>query len=141
MNVRFTPHLMCLAPDVIEIIEFDVAVNDLQNLDVKYEIEALSYELGEFEITFFDISKNSPKSGKTKRECREVIKYILSADTMVEFIRKNKYIPVKEIISATGVNRKILERHRNYIIAVVLVMDGEYEIIQGQFSQLMGGVR
>ena len=24
MNVHFTPHLMCLAPDVIEIIEFDV---------------------------------------------------------------------------------------------------------------------
>ena len=28
MNVRFTPHLMCLAPDVIEIIEFDVVCDN-----------------------------------------------------------------------------------------------------------------
>lgn len=37
MNVHFTPHLMCLAPDVIEIIEFDVLCynlihNAVQNL-------------------------------------------------------------------------------------------------------------
>lgn len=124
-----------------EVTDFDVAVNELGNLDIKYEIEALNSELSSFEITFFDVAKNSPKSGKTKRECRGVIKHILENSSMVEFIRAKKYIPVKEIISETGVNRKILERHRNYIIAVVLVMDGEYEIIQGQFSQLMGGVR
>lgn len=124
-----------------DIKEFDVAVNDLQNLDVKYEIEALNYELSHFDITFFDVSKNSPKSAKTKRSCWEVIEYILETQGMVDFIKEKKYIPAKEIISETGVNRKIIERHRNYIIAVVLVMSGEYEFIQGQFSQLTGGKR
>lgn len=124
-----------------EIIEFDVSVNELQNLDIKYEIEALSYELKSFDITFFDVSKNAPKSGKTKKSCIEVINYILGSQDMISVIREKKYIPVKEIVSNTSANRKICERHRNYIIAVVLVMDGEYEIIQGQFSQLMGGKR
>lgn len=124
-----------------DVIEFDIAVNELGKLDIKYEIEALNYELSGFEITFFDVAKNSPKSGKTKKECASVIRHIIDKNGMVEFIREKKYIPVKEIISDIGVNRKILERHRNYIIAVVLVMSGEYEIIQGQFSHLMGGVR
>ncbi len=121
--------------------DFDIAVNDLQNLDIKYEIEALSYELSCFDITFMDVSKNSPKSGKTKQSCWEVIRYILADGKRVEFIKQKKYIPAKEIISDTGVNRKIIERHRNYIIAVVLVMSGEYEFVQGQFSQLIGGMR
>lgn len=119
--------------------DFDIAVSDTVNFDIKYEIEALNYELSCFDITFFDVSKSSPKSAKTKQNCREIVNYILADKKRIEFIRKKKYIPAREIISDTGVNKQIIERHRNYIIAVVLVMSGEYETIQGQISQLIGG--
>lgn len=64
------------------------------------------------------------------------IRYILSDKSLIDLIKDKKYIPAKQIIDGTHISRKILERHRNYIIAAVLIMTGDYEIMQEYFPQL-----
>lgn len=46
------------------IVEFDISDNNSHNLDAKYEIEALTYELSLFSITFFEIAHTTPKTKK-----------------------------------------------------------------------------
>ncbi len=118
------------------IVEFDISDNNSHNLDAKYEIEALTYELSLFSITFFEIAHTTPKTKKTRQNCILAIRYILSDKSLIDLIKDKKYIPAKQIIDGTHISRKILERHRNYIIAAVLIMTGDYEIMQEYFPQL-----
>jgi RNA polymerase sigma factor len=36
---------------------------------------------------------------------------------------------MKELVSATGISRKILDRHRRYIIAAVEILSGDYPLL------------
>lgn len=119
--------------------EFDVEYVPNRDNDTRYEIEELSYELREFGISFFDVAKNAPKTRKTEKSCMEVIKYIAETDGLAAFLKEKKYIPVKQIEDALGASRKIMERHRSYIIALVLAAAGDYEILRGYFFK--GGGR
>ncbi|MGN0182326.1 MAG: sigma-70 family RNA polymerase sigma factor [Candidatus Ornithomonoglobus sp.] len=119
-------------------IEFEIADIRENGCDARYEIETLTYELKKLGISFFDVAKNSPKSKKTKTGCAAAIRYILSDAALQKTVKEKGYIPSKLITETFGINRKLLERHRNYIIAVVLVMSGDYEIIREYFPYLKG---
>lgn len=120
-------------------VEFDVEDKPKIDFDARYEIEELSYELSLFGISFFDVAKNSPKTRKTEKSCMEVIKYITENNGLAAFLKEKKYIPVKRIADDTGASKKIMERHRSYIIAMVLAASGDYEILRGYFFK--GGGR
>ena len=115
--------------------DFDIAAASAES-DTRYEIEELTGELKGFGLSFFDVSRGSPKTQKTKRECMSAVRYIISEKSLVEAIKMKKYIPAAQISAESGVKPKILERHRSYIIAAVLIMTGEYPSIQEYFPKL-----
>ncbi len=96
----------------------------------RLELEQLGRELAEFEITFFDLVSVSPKQDRTHKVCSEIAGFLLSRSDLVRLIKEKKYLPVAEIISALNVPRKIVERSRKYIIAVVIIASGDYQYIR-----------
>jgi RNA polymerase sigma factor len=44
----------------------------------------------------------------------------------VSELRRSKQLPLKNIEKSAQVPRKILERHRKYIIAAIEILSGEY---------------
>lgn len=119
------------------VIEFDAPAPEEH--DAKYEIEALNAELSAYGFSFFDIASDSPKAEKTKSACLEAISFILRDTKILSEIKKEKRLPITAVSKTSGVRKKLLERHRRYITAVVLIMTGEYEIIREYFPQLKGG--
>lgn len=109
--------------------EFDVEDTRTGISDAAIEIECVREELEKYDISFFELPKHSPKSFKTKASCKKVIKFILGNKEIIEIIKNKHTLPVRQIIDAISVNEKLLERHRKYIIACVVILDGEYEII------------
>ncbi|MBE6915358.1 MAG: hypothetical protein E7471_01825 [Ruminococcaceae bacterium] len=122
--------------------EFDVEDPRAEISDAAIEIECARSELEKYKISFFDLPQYSPKSFKTKLECQRVIKHLISDEEAIDSIKKKKTLPIKRIVEKTKVNEKLLERHRKYIIACVVILDGEYEIISDylKFAK-KGGVR
>ena len=106
------------------------------NNDAKYEIEALTLELSKYDISFFELSKISPKFKKTKAACFAVIKYIVENPELINEVKQKGIIPIKTLVSAVKVNRKIIERHRKYIIAAVIILTGNYDIIADYFKEI-----
>lgn len=92
----------------------------------RLEIEAFKRELETFGISLFDVAKSSPKIKATKKECSKIIHYILENRELLDILLKKKYLPVEKIASGTKIHRKKIERCRNYIIAGVLILRGEY---------------
>lgn len=96
----------------------------------RLEIEELRNELAQWGISFFDVAKSSPKQGGTREIYSRVINFILNNPQIVEVMKKKKYLPVAEIEKSVKIPRKKIERGRNYIIAVVLILSGDYQYIK-----------
>ena len=99
--------------------------------EAQLEIAILKNELEAYDISFFDLPKHNPKSKKTKRECFRVIKYIVSNSLLKSSVLETGNIPVRSVVEQTGAGRKLLERHRKYIIASVVILSGDYPIVSG----------
>lgn len=107
----------------IEIAEKMIAKQDHS---IKYEIESANAEFQKFGFSFFSLSKCSPKSVKTKVACKQAVLYILKNEAIMEEIYATKKLPIKIIQKNTDLPRKLLERHRIYIIAAIEILSGEY---------------
>lgn len=96
------------------------------NDDIKLEIEGVTEEFKAYGFSFFDLIEVSPKAEKTKAVCKKVIVYILENQILHKELIENKRLPLKIIEKNIKVPRKILERHRKYIIAAVVIISGDY---------------
>ncbi|TAH69425.1 MAG: RNA polymerase sigma-I factor [Anaerolineaceae bacterium] len=94
--------------------------------DIKLEIGAANQTFSEYGFTFFDLAKCSPRAAKTKSSCAKAVNYILENPILIKELHNSKQLPLKIIEKNTKVPRKILERHRKYIIAAIEILSGEY---------------
>lgn len=96
----------------------------------RFELEELGQELKKWDISFSDLAKASPKQEKTRKACREAAGFILSRPDILALIMGKGYLPIADIEKGTGLPRKILERSRKYIIAVIIISIGDYQYIR-----------
>ena len=108
---------------------FDIAAPNNPISDAAWEIEAITKVLDSYHISFFDLAKDTPKAAKTKKACQNVFAYILAHPDMQASILKTGNLPIGRLIEALGISRKLLERHRKYMIAGVVILSGDYPII------------
>lgn len=94
--------------------------------NLAYEIKGVNELLKEYGFTFFDLIKCSPKAKKTKTACGKVIIYCIKEPGIIKELKNSKLLPIKILEKNTKVPRKLIERHRKYIIAAIEILSGEY---------------
>lgn len=103
---------------------------DKQNSQMRrLEIQEIKKELASWGLTFSDVAKSSPKQKGTRRTYLKAIEFILNTPEVLDIIKKKKYLPVEKIVTALKIPRKRIERGRNYIIAAVLILSGDYQYL------------
>ena len=93
---------------------------------LKDEIEAMQQILGGYGFSFFDLADCSPKAQKTKTGCAAVISALIADDALMKKLRETQALPVTELCRRSGAGRKLLEKHRKYIIAAGEILYGDY---------------
>jgi RNA polymerase sigma factor len=93
---------------------------------LKLEIEAANALFKEYGFSFFELADCSPKSRKTRQSCALAVNYLLSNPLLVNELRGSKKLLINLIEKNCGIPRKILERHRKYIIAATEILCGDY---------------
>jgi RNA polymerase sigma factor len=96
----------------------------------RQEIEELKEELSNWGLKFSDIAKSSPKHASTKNSYLDIVKYIIDSPELVTKIKEKKYLPVAEIEGGTKLPRKTIERSRNYVLAAMIILTGDYYCIR-----------
>ena len=93
----------------------------------------------EFGVSMSDIAENSPKQGRTLAACQRAVRYARqNPDVLTEFLR-TKRVPLAKLAEGAEVERKTLERHRQYLVAVLLICTNGYEILRGHIMQVLRG--
>ena len=107
----------------------DNAIIENSDDNLKLEIEAISQVLESYGFSFMDLAECSPKARKTKAACARAVVYLLDKAVLVAEMRNSKQLSVKIVEKNTGLPRKVIERHRKYIIAAIEILSGDYPYI------------
>lgn len=97
-----------------------------ESTPIQDEIAAMQNILNAYGFSFFDLVECSPKAEKTKAACILAIGFLLDKPDLFLAMRADHKLPIKPIHKKTGLSRKILERHRKYIIAVTEILNGDF---------------
>lgn len=100
----------------------------------RQEIEELANVMKGFGISFSDVADNCPKQERTLRTCTEVIRYAGANPHILDLMLQTKKLPLAELVKGSGAERKTLERHRKYLLAMLLILTNGYELIRGHLK-------
>ncbi len=103
----------------------------------RQEIEELSAVMVTFGICFADVADNCPKQDRTMEACAKAIRCAGENGHLLEELLKTKKLPMTQLAKLSGVERKTLERHRKYILAMLLIQTNGYEIIRGHLVRVL----
>lgn len=105
----------------------------------RQEIEELSRVMGLFDVNFADVADNSPRQERTLQACTAAVRYARENPQLLDELLRTRRLPLAQLVAGTGVERKTLERHRKYILAMLLILTNGYEIIRGHLRHVLTG--
>lgn len=94
------------------------------------EIDTYSKELEKFQISFYDLAKLGPKREKSRNLCYNIASLIVKNEILKKDFYKQHRIPQAQLAKFFSISLKTVEKYRKYIVAVVILMDGDYPKIQ-----------
>lgn len=104
------------------------------------EIEELGRQMQEFGVSFTDVADNCPRQQRTLDACRRALQHAKDTPEILQELVRTKRLPVAKLCNGSGVERKTMERHRKYMVALLLIYTNGYEIIRGHLKQMVKGV-
>lgn len=103
----------------------------------KKEIEELSLVMQDFGISFADVADNCPKQERTFNACMNAVRYARENPALLNQMLSTKKLPLIQLVKGTNAERKTLERHRKYILAMLLIHTNGYEIIRSHLKKTL----
>ncbi|ASS74621.1 RNA polymerase sigma-I factor [Tumebacillus algifaecis] len=96
----------------------------------RHEILHFTELLMQFDISMEELVDLSPKHQDARENAMEVAKVIASQQEFCDYLMAKKSLPLKALMKHVSVSRKTIERQRKYIIAVSLILIGDFEMLQ-----------
>ncbi|WP_332698278.1 RNA polymerase sigma-I factor [Halalkalibacter lacteus] len=93
----------------------------VQSAELVEEILELDQALKQYKITFEELEDYSPKHNDSRLALFEMAATIAKEAECVELLQRKKKLPIKMISKKVGYKRKTLERHRKYVITLILL--------------------
>ena len=103
----------------------------------RQEIAQFGAELESFGLTFLDVSENCPKQQRTLGACQCVLDCARRNPELLDRLVQTRKLPMAELSRGSGVERKTIERHRRYLVAVLLAFTNGFEIIRGHLRKIV----
>lgn len=101
-----------------------------EELRRKEEIIQFHEKLQEFGLTFQEIIEQSPKHMDARKNSMEVAKTLMENSELRELLWSKKRLPIKQLEQKVEISRKTIERNRKYIIAIAIILGGDYYFLK-----------
>ena len=100
------------------------------------EIEAANALFAQYGFCFYALGKCSPKADKTRRTCAAAVSSLLHTELLLRQLEHTHSLPIQALARQSGVNKKVIERHRKYIIAAALLLRGDFPALSGYLQSI-----
>lgn len=118
-------------------VQSTVARQSVQASDtaLRDEILSASEALASYGFRFMDLTECCPKQEKTRKDCMAAVQAMLHLPEALKQMRRTHQLPMALLAKQSCVARKTLERYRKYIIAVTVILCGEYPGLQSYLNK------
>lgn len=95
---------------------------ELRREEIKQFIEILQ----KFDLSFQDLLEQTPKHKDARKNAMTVAQIIADKQELSSVLFEKKRLPIKQLECYVSISRKTIERNRKYIIAISLILIGDY---------------
>jgi len=90
--------------------------------------EILDYKekLKKYKLSLAELPEVSPKHRDARESAIRTAKILFDDEKLRAYVLKKRKLPIKELVKKVDVSKKTLERNRKYILAVFIVLSGDY---------------
>lgn len=92
----------------------------------KSEIIQFAGILQQYNLSFDELVKNSPKHADARKNAMKVAQTLVEQEELKQYLLEKKKLPIKQLEETVKVSRKTIERNRKYIMAISLILLGDY---------------
>lgn len=103
--------------------------NSVKNFEIQIEnelrsdeINLFSEELLKYKIKFDSLINSSPSHKDTRDNLLNVSFSCARDESILDYLKTKKRLPIKEVIILTASNKKLIEKWRIYIISLILIL-------------------
>lgn len=112
---------------------------EMENVQAtREELNKFSKELEGYGITLTEVAENCPRQERTRHICMRALDYGIGHGELLNKLVKSKRLPISHLSEGAGLQRKTLERHRKYLVAIFLAYTNGFEIIRGHLKHIRG---
>lgn len=90
------------------------------------EIAQFTEILHEFDLSFSDLLEQSPKHADARKNAMTVARILAENEELRGILQEKRRLPIKQLEMYVSISRKTIERNRKYIIAIALILIGDY---------------
>ncbi len=108
------------------------------DLEIKEEFYSFEKKIGEFKITVKDLVTCSPKHRDTRELCLNIAKIIADDDLLYKKLIDKKTLPFSDLVKRVNLCQRSIERNRKFIIAMVLVLKSDLEVLKSYIAYNIG---
>ncbi|MCL6636828.1 MAG: RNA polymerase sigma-I factor [Alicyclobacillus sp.] len=105
----------------------------------RQEIAEYARALAEFGLSFRELADLSPKHADARVNAFAVAQAVVADPELLRYVQERKSLPLKQLENRVKVSRKTMERQRKYILAVVVLLSGEFHHLQSYIATPKGG--
>ncbi|WP_217585807.1 sigma factor [Lentibacillus saliphilus] len=111
--------------EVINVYDKEQAIDTYQASVEKQalveEILELSAVLENYNIAFESLEADSPKHTDSRERLHELVAIFMTHTDLVDMFQLKRQLPIKPFVKRTDYKRKFLERHRKYIVTLIIL--------------------
>ena len=101
-----------------------------ESVERREEIMQLRTLLAEYGLSFTELARSTPKHADTRDRMIEIGRAVASDSQLRAQIKKRKALPIMAVALLSGLSRKTVERHRRYLLALVLILTNDLPHLQ-----------
>ncbi|GAA0720684.1 RNA polymerase sigma factor SigI [Clostridium malenominatum] len=105
-----------------------------KRVETRLDIATLVENMKEYGVSLEDLIKEAPKHKDTRIIAINIGKYIFENNYLKEKFLKTKNLPTIDIMKELCVSKKVIQRSRKFIIAIILILNSDLDTLKEYIS-------
>ena len=101
-----------------------------KRLEDQLEIEAFKDRIEAFGFDLETLIDTAPRHEKTREKAIEIARVLYEDEELRSTFLKTEKLPAQGLKKKAGASRRVLQRSRNFIIAVFFILDSDLEVLK-----------
>ncbi|HEY9063078.1 MAG TPA: sigma-70 family RNA polymerase sigma factor [Pseudobacteroides sp.] len=114
---------------------FDIGM-EAGRYELIYELNDFSRQLESYGLNIRNLPEYIPKHKDSKQMCIHIAKKVIENKNIYNKLKTKKYFQMKELIKVIDVHPKTVERNREFIICLCIILESDYVNFKSYLNQV-----